>query len=314
MNNIQHQEMVKRAVKAKFHGHDTLQGKAVPAYPVTAERELRRITGGYMKLLNQVLRENLPAMMAAYKRERHGDSRFDDSRDLDNEIRQTIQKMAAELERLLAEYGLDDQVRKVSKTAQNTSLREWKRMVRNTLGIDLTTDYFKGDFYGDAIEKWISQNILLIKSLPTETLGNMRQILLDSYMKGKPIRQIQKDIQEEYNVSKRRAALLARDQIASLNAQITKLQHQDAGVKKYRWSSSKDSRVRECHAELDGKVFSWDDPPEMWYDTKSKGRVYTGRFCHPGEDICCRCVAIPVFDQNTVDLPISSSGELRIGR
>ena len=314
MNNIQHQEIVKRAVKAKFHGHDTLQGKAVPAYPVTAERELRRITGGYMKLLNQVLRENLPTMMAAYKRERHGDSRFDDSRDLDNEIRQTIQKMAAELERLIDQYGLDEQVRKVSKTAQNTSLREWKRMVRNTLGIDLTTDYFKGDFYGDAIEKWISQNILLIKSLPTETLGNMRQILLDSYMKGKPIRQIQKDIQEEYNVSKRRAALLARDQIASLNAQITKLQHQDAGVKKYRWSSSKDSRVRECHAELDGKVFSWDDPPEMWYDTKSKGRVYTGRFCHPGEDICCRCVAIPVFDQNTVDLPISSSGELRIGR
>lgn len=306
--------MVKAAVKAKFHGHETLRGKTVPAYPITAEREFRRITNGYMKLLNQVLRENLPAMMNAYKKERHGDSRFDDSRDLDSEVRQMIQKMSAELEKLLAQYGLDEQVRKISTITQNTSLREWKRAVKQSLGIDLTTDYFKGDFYKEAIERWVSQNILMIKSLPTETLGNIRQIILDSYMKGKPIRQIQKEIQEEYNVSKRKAAALARDQVATLNAQITKLQQQDAGCKKYRWSSSKDSRVRECHAELDGKIFSWDDPPEMWYETKSRGRVYTGRFCHPGEDFLCRCVAIPVFDYESVDLPISSSGELKIGR
>lgn len=133
MNNIKHQEMVKRTVRAKFHGHDTLQSKTIPAYPISAEREFRRITNGYMKLLNRVLRENLPAMMSAYKKERHGDSRFDDSQDLDGEVRQLIQKMAAELERALAEYGLDEQIRKISTITKDTSLREWKRAVKNIL-------------------------------------------------------------------------------------------------------------------------------------------------------------------------------------
>ena len=44
MNNIQHQEMVKRAVRGKFRGSQPLKCKTVPQYPKTAEREFRRIT------------------------------------------------------------------------------------------------------------------------------------------------------------------------------------------------------------------------------------------------------------------------------
>lgn len=310
MNNIYHQEMVKEAVKAKFRGKSTVVSKGVPAYPFSAEREFRRITDAYMGLLNQTLKAHIPEMMNAYKKERHGDSRFDDSRDLDNEIRRMLQKVSEELEKSLADFGLDDKIRKLSEALKSKSTREWKRIIKNTFAIDITEDYFSGEFYKDAIERWIADNILKIKSIPTDTLGNMRKILLDSYLNGRPIRDIQKDIQEEYNVTKSKARSLARDQISTLNAQITKLQQQDAGVKRYKWSTSKDSRVRDCHRELDGKIFSWDDPPEMWYMTKSRGIVYTGRRCHPGEDYCCRCVAIPVFDYETIDLPITSKGSL----
>lgn len=303
MNNTQHQEMVKRAVRGKFRGSQPLKCKTVPQYPKTAEREFRRITGSYMKLLNEELKKKLPAMMAEYQKERHGDSRFDDSQDLDAKLRLLLQDVAAALEKRIAEYGLDQKVEQIAKMAKNVSIREWKRAVKDTLGIDLLDDYYNGEFFEEAIRRWIAENVLLIKSIPNETLGNMREIILGSYLKGSSIRDIQKAIQETYNVSKRKAQLLARDQVSTLNAQLTKAQQTDAGCKKYRWSDSHDSRVRDCHKELNGKIFSWDDPPEMWYETK-RGRVYTGRRCHPGEDYCCRCVAIPVFDLESIDVPM----------
>ncbi len=303
MNNIQHQEMVKKAVLGKFRGSQTLKAKTTPQYPSTPEREFRRISSAYMRLLNEELKKVLPAMMAEYKRERHGDSRFDDSQDLDAKLRLLLQDVAAALEKRIAEYGLDQKVEQIAKMTKNVSIREWKRAVKETLGIDLLDDYYKGEFYEEAIRRWIAENVLLIKSIPNETLGEMRQIILGSYIKGSSIRDIQKAIQEQYNTSRRKAQLLARDQVATLNAQLTKMQQQDAGCKKYRWSDSRDGRVRDCHKALNGKVFSWDDPPEMWYETK-KGRVYTGRRCHPGEDYCCRCVAIPVFDLDSIDVPM----------
>ena len=303
MNNIQHQEMGKRAVRGKFRGSQPIKCKTVPQYPKTAEREFRRITGSYMKLLNEELKKKLPAMMAEYQKERHGDSRFDDSQDLDAKLRLLLQDVATALEKRIAEYGLDQKVEQIAKMAKNVSIREWKRAVKDTLGIDLLDDYYKGEFFEEAIRRWIAENVLLIKSIPSETLGNMREIILGSYLKGSSIRDIQKAIQETYNVSKRKAQLLARDQVATLNAQLTKAQQTDAGCKKYRWSDSRDGRVRDCHKALNGKVFSWDNPPEMWYETK-RGRVYTGRRCHPGEDYCCRCVAIPVFDPESIDVPM----------
>lgn len=307
MNNTKHQQMVKQAVKGRFYGQQHLNGKTTPMYPDSAEREFKRVTNGYIRLLNQTLQENLPELMEAYKLHQHGDSRFDDIRSLEEKVRTVFQKIARELEQKLARYGLDDLVRKISRMTRNTTLREWKREVKTTLGIDLFSDYYSADFYEQALRRWVDENVLKIKSIPTETMGEMQKIIMDGYRHGASITQITKDIQDQYKLSRRRAQLLARDQVASLNAQITKMQQEDAGCKKYRWSDSRDSRVRDCHHALNGKVFSWDDPPEMWYDTKSRGRVYTGRRCHPGEDFCCRCVAIPVFDIDTVDVPMNDT-------
>ena len=97
MNNHIHQEMVQKAVKGKFYGHQTIKSKRVPQYPDSAEREFKRITNGYMRLLNKSLAEHLPSLLAAYKKERRGDSRFDDMKDLEGDVRREFQKIAEEL-------------------------------------------------------------------------------------------------------------------------------------------------------------------------------------------------------------------------
>ena len=110
-------------------------------------------------------------------------------------------------------------------------------------------------------------------------------------------------LEQHYSVDRRHAKLLARDQIAKLNGDITQQQQQDAGVVEYVWSTSGDSRVRPSHAALNHKRFRWDDPPVV--DEK------TGRRCHPGKDYQCRCCALPVFNIKTVDLPVTKGGDGR---
>lgn len=56
--------------------------------------------------------------------------------------------------------------------------------------------------------------------------------------------------------------------------------------KYYVWYTREDDKVRSSHAELQGQVFSWDNPPEGG---------------HSGEDYGCRCLDveyIPLFDKN----------------
>lgn len=50
----------------------------------------------------------------------------------------------------------------------------------------------------------------------------------------------------------------------------------------YIWRTRRDNKVRPAHADREGQIFSWDEPP-------------TGG--HPGEDHNCRCTAEPYFPE-----------------
>lgn len=87
------------------------------------------------------------------------------------------------------------------------------------------------------------------------------------------IQSVTKDL---YESSTRMARFFARDQLARLNKATTIATFQQAGVRKVKWITSHDARVRETHRALDGKVFDVDDlPPEL-------------------DDYNCRCGLVPV--------------------
>lgn len=88
------------------------------------------------------------------------------------------------------------------------------------------------------------------------------------------------DIRGRFDVARSRAKLIARDQVSKLNGNLTRLRQQGLGLDRYIWRTSRDERVREEHAEREGQVYSWGDPPEDG---------------HPGEPIQCRCTAEAVF-------------------
>lgn len=298
MNDIAHQRMVQEALKKKFGSHEVLLNKRPPRYPEQAEREFKRITNSYMRLLNKLLKEHLPEIKNAADEEKN--HRHDDTTDLLAVVTKVFEKIANELQCDMEAFGLEHRVEDMAKLTRKLSINEWKKAVESTLGIQLADDYYTGELFRKLMKEWIDNNVDLIKTIPNDSLSQMRELVLEGYRNGKPTTKIVKEIQEVYGMTRRHAQLIARDQIAKLNGQIARLQQEDAGVSEYIWSTSGDSRVRQGHKALDGKRFKWSDPPIV--DAK------TGRRCHPGEDYQCRCVALAVFDYETIDLPISENG------
>jgi len=131
-------------------------------------------------------------------------------------------------------------------------------------------------------------NVSLITRMADDQLAAVRRLVNEAGTSGMRAETLARRLQERMQIGERRAALIARDQTLKINAQLTSIRQQEAGVGRYIWSTSQDERVRDMHAELEGQIFSWDDPPV----TNEQGETN-----HPGEDIQCRCVAIPVIPE-----------------
>lgn len=300
MNDIAHQRMVQDMLKKKFGSHKVLTNKHPPKYPDQAEREFTRVTNAYMRILNEILKEYLPEMKEAAEAEKEHNRHQDDVSDLLSTVTKIFEKMATALKARVEDFGLEYRVEGMAKLTRKLSISEWKKSVQKTLGLDLTEDYYTGELFEKLLKDWVNANVDLIKTIPQDSLSEMRELVMEGYRTGRPTTKIVKDIQKVYGTNRRHAKLIARDQIAKLNGQISKFQQEDAGVTEYIWSTSMDSRVRPSHAALNGKRFKWSDPPIV--DPK------TGRRCHPGEDYQCRCVALAVFDFDTINLPIAGNG------
>ena len=127
---------------------------------------------------------------------------------------------------------------------------------------------------GLAIDAYRATNVAKIKSIASERLQEMTDLLEQAEEENWHVDKLRKEFQRQFDVTKSKASLLARDQTLKLGAAITKERQTQAGIRQYVWSTSGDERVREGHAELDGTVQSWDDPPDTG----------DGQNCHPGED------------------------------
>ena len=92
-------------------------------------------------------------------------------------------------------------------------------------------------------------------------------------------------IQREFDITRNRAKFIANQETGLLTAKLNEMRLKEVGITHYKWSTSHDERVRDTHKDLDGKIFSFDDPPIV---NKKGDRK------NPGEDFGCRCRAIGV--------------------
>lgn len=128
---------------------------------------------------------------------------------------------------------------------------------------------------------------LNVKNWTPEQVTRLRE-MVERYQTSSSNESLTDMIMKEWDVSANKANFLARQETSLFFSKFSMNRASSAGVRRYRWSTSHDGRVRERHKELNGTIHSVDDPPVV--DLK------TGRRAHPGEDYNCRCAAIWVLE------------------
>ena len=97
-------------------------------------------------------------------------------------------------------------------------------------------------------------------------------------------RRTQAGLPVEVNVEAH-ASFIARDQIGTLQMELTRERQSQAGITKFVWRTRGDGRVRPEHAARNGKTFTWVDGAD-------------GEF--PGGPPACRCRAQAVVDPKAI--------------
>lgn len=133
----------------------------------------------------------------------------------------------------------------------------------------------------DATNAVIQENVSLIRSIPSQYFTEVEGIVMRGFTQGRDLQAISKDLQERYGVTKRRAALIARDQSNKLTATVTQARRVDLGLYEAIWVHSGAGREpRPSHLKA-GK-------DKLKFDVR-EGAYLDGKLVLPGQEINCRC-------------------------
>lgn len=139
----------------------------------------------------------------------------------------------------------------------------------------------------DVLQATIGQQVGLIKSIPQKYLTEVEGMVMQSVQTGRDLEILTKQLQKTYGVTRRRAALISRDQNNKATSAMTHARQTELGIGKAIWMHSHAGKEpRPTHVKMNGTAYN---VSEGLYDEDE------GRNVFPGELINCRCTARPVI-------------------
>lgn len=157
-------------------------------------------------------------------------------------------------------------------------------------------------YIANELKKNYTNNLnLYIKDWYDTAIIRLRKKVHDNVVEGNRAANLIPVIQAERMVSYNKAKFLAKQETSLLVSKYRESRYVEAGVRRYKWSTSHDERVRpdlearktghtgNNHRILNNTIQTWDKPPQV----NTRGQIIRA---HPGEDFGCRCVAIPLLE------------------
>lgn len=131
----------------------------------------------------------------------------------------------------------------------------------------------------NALQATITENVGLIRSIPEKYFTEVEGLVMRSVARGRDLSYLTDELQKRYGITRRRAALIARDQNAKATSVMQSARQKSLGITHGVWRHSHAGKdPRQSHVKSDGKKFEL-----------SKGLMIDGKLTFPGQEINCRC-------------------------
>ena len=171
--------------------------------------------------------------------------------------------------------------------ALSTKKRSDKVLKKILKDAGISVDFVLSDAMRDVLHATVIQNVALIKSIPQQYLQQVEGIVMRSVQTGRDVGQLSKDLQKQFGVTKRRAALIARDQNQKATSALVRVRQLDLGIEEAIWlHSHAGKKPRPTHVAMNGKRYNI--KKGIW-DSHEK------KFVHAGELINCKCISKPII-------------------
>lgn len=152
--------------------------------------------------------------------------------------------------------------------------------VKSALGVEIEPFIRLGDVR-ELLDVSVRANVALISSVNAQNRSAIEAIIYDGFANRRTKKYMADALSAALGVTKKRARLIANDQIYKLGIGLTAYRNQQLGILGYDWETQRDSHVRHTHRLRQGKRFLWSKPPPDG---------------HPGYPVGCRCWAVSVVE------------------
>ncbi len=137
----------------------------------------------------------------------------------------------------------------------------------------------------NALDASISENVSLIRTISQQHLSQVEQLVIRSVERGRDLEMLTDELERRYGLTRKRAALIARDQNNKATSALQAARQRALGITEGVWRHSHAGKTfRQSHVKADGERFDL-----------SKGLFLDGKWVMPGEEINCKCGWEPVI-------------------
>jgi SPP1 gp7 family putative phage head morphogenesis protein len=248
--------------------------------PEAQEREYRKVLLAYVERVQQFVAKRALPLLEQLPESKPRGSRADA---LDEKrVREVFSLIGRGLIQQTPDASLEKAAESAASGVATYQGRQLRRAFVSSLGVDLLTLMDEDPNLRPIIQDFTKQNVSLIRSISKRYLSEVEEIIIEAVQDGKKSARLIRDIAHRGEVARSRAELIAKDQMGKFYGRLNETRQQALGMKRYRWRTMRDEKVREEHAARDNEIFEWSDPPEDG---------------HPGTPVNCRCYAEPIIEE-----------------